>query len=230
MKICIFGADGGTGSELVKQALDRGWSIVASSKGRPKSMPVSDRLSFREADVLGGGGLERIVEGCDAVCSALGVPNDPLTLANPPPIYTEGTKAIVQGMKACDIARLVVVSASFVEEKNRGPLYFKLPAMAALSKVFDQMGRMEDMLRGTEGIDWTAVRPGWLMAGERTDDYVVQPDVIPEGLIRTRRADVATLMLDCIENGDWVGQTPAIARKEPDEATSPAAVAREMMG
>jgi len=126
-----------------------------------------------------------------------------------------------------DIRRLIVISATFVEEANRGPIWFQIPARAGLARVFAQMREMEDMLQDRHGIDWTAVRPGWLMQGEMTRDYVVQADVIPEGLIRTRQAALAHFMLNLAQSDDWLRQTPALARAEDARATSPAAVARE---
>ena len=71
---------------------------------------------------------------------------------------------------------------------------------------------------------------GWLMAGAPTDDYVVQADVIPEGLIRTRHADLANFMVRLAAGDEWLRATPAIARKEPPEASSPEAVLEEMTG
>lgn len=228
MRICVFGAGGATGNELISQALERDWQVVASARARPPSLPVDARIVFREADVLGGD-VARCVAGCDAVCSALGVGNDALTLADPPPIYTVGTRSILRAMRAEGLTRLVAISAAFVADRSSGPAYFRIPAMAALRKVFDRMAEMEAILRDAEGIEWTAVRPGWLMAGERTGDARVVADTLPEGTIRTRRADLAALMLDCIEHRDWIGQTPAIARTEDPSMTSPAAVARQFM-
>ena len=225
--LCIFGASGATGLHASAQALDRGWHVRAVS--HDGEFPLSDRdgLTVHKADVLQDD-LTDFVAGCDAVLSCLGVGNDLGTLADPPPLYTDGTAAICDAMEAGGVKRLVVISASFVEEKNRGPIWFKVPAMAGLHLVFDQMGEMEEMLKSRTAIDWTAVRPGWLMAGEITRDYTVQAEVIPEGMVRTRHADLAHFMLEQVDGTDWLRGFPALAREEDASATSPAAVAREL--
>lgn len=89
---------------------------------------------------------------------------------------------------------------------------------------------MERLFAAARDIDWTAVRPGWLLDAPLTGDYAVKPDAIPDDLIRTRHADLAHFMLRCVETGDWVRATPAIARKEDDEVSAPSAVLKEMTG
>lgn len=228
MQITVFGAGGATGRDVVKEARKRGWRVIAVEREWQTSSP-DEQIDRREADVLKDD-LAPLVEGSDAVISALGVGLSLETVTNPPPLYTEGTQAIIEAMKAHGVARLVVISASFTQTRDRGPLYFRGTALIGLDRVFNQMEEMEAMLRETDGIDWTAVRPGWLMEGVATRDYTVTPDVIPENLIRTRHADLAHFMVECVENGEWIKDTPAIAREEPDSATSPVQVLSDMVG
>ena len=136
----------------------------------------------------------------------------------------------LKAMRKTGVKRLIVISASFVASRDRGPIWFRAAAMPALDRVFRQMGDMERILRSTDDIDWTAVRPGWLLDGARTGDYTVTPDVIPRGLIRTRHADLADFMLTLAEGKGWNRQTPAIARKEPFSVSSPLALLRELAG
>lgn len=229
LKLVIFGGNGVTGGAAIKCARARGHSVRAVDHSLPDDMPDDPEITHTAADVLKDD-LRDEVRGADAVLSCLGVGNDPKTLLSPPPLYTDGTAAICDAMAAEGVRRLVVMSASFVVEKNRGPIWFKLPAMAALHRVFEQMAQMERNLQARDDLDWTAVRPGWLMDAAGTDDYVIQADVIPEGMVRTRHANVADFMVRLAESRDWLRATPAIARHEPPSATSPEAVAQEMMG
>lgn len=213
--VTIFGADGATGEHLVAQSLARGFQVKGVVHEGAEALEPRDGLTWHNADVLSDP-LGDIINGSTAVLSALGVANDVPTLLDPPPLYTEGTARICDAMKEVGVRRLVVISASFVETVNRGPLAFKLTAVPALARVFAQMADMESQLRDTD-VDWTAVRPGWLMDGACTDDYVVQPDAIPEDLIRTRHGDLAHLILTCVEDGSWISATPAIARAEEND-------------
>ncbi|WP_299656341.1 NAD(P)-dependent oxidoreductase [uncultured Tateyamaria sp.] len=226
--ITIFGASGATGLHACAQALEAGHTVRAADHDGDHPLQGRDDFTVHQADVLKDD-LTALVDGADAVLSCLGVGNDLGTLASPPPLYSRGTDRICDAMEPAGCKRLIVISASFVEEKNRGPIWFKLPAMTGLIRVFEQMAEMEANLHKRTNLDWTAVRAGWLMEGDITRDYTVQANVIPEDMVRTRHADLAHFMLHLAEGKDWLHQTPALARPEDASATSPAAVARDMV-
>lgn len=226
-RILVFGANGATGRELVRQAAAKGHVVRASDLSFGDAGELPEGVEAVPADVLKGD-LRPVVRGMEAVVSCLGVPNDPKTLLDPPPLYTTGTRRIMEAMEAEGVRRIVVISASFVAAQDRGPFLFRTAVMAALSKVLDQMREMEAMLRASS-LDWTAVRPGWLMQGEATGDAWIGPDVIPPELIRTRIGDLAALLLDCAANDAWLRATPAIARDEPDDKESSTEVILEML-
>jgi nucleoside-diphosphate-sugar epimerase len=228
MKILVLGAHGVTGQEVVKQAVAKGHHVRAAEMKWPDDAPPAGHNVERVTANVIEDDLGPIVDGIDAVISALGVPGDPKTLMDPPPLYTQGTRNLIDAMDARGVRRLVTISASFVVTHDRGPLLFRTTAIPALTRVLHQMGEMEDLLRASD-LDWTAVRPGWLLPEPLTGDYVVTPDVIPEDLIRTRHADLAHFMLHCVETGDWSRGTPAIARAEADELSSSFEVVREML-
>lgn len=229
LTLAIFGASGATGGHAVSAARRRGHRVIGLDREDPAAHQAAQCIDWRKADVLSDD-LSEVLKGADAVLSCLGVGNDPRTLLSPPPLYTEGTAAICDAMQTRGLDRLIVISATFVEVRNRGPVWFRLPAMVGLARVFDQMAQMEAQLRRRDGLAWTAVRPGWLMDGEFTGDYTVQADVIPPNLIRTRHADLADFMVRLAEGRDWLRQTPAIARPEDDDKSSPRAVANEIIG
>lgn len=229
LTIVIFGASGATGKAAIAAARNRGHRVRAVDHHPPEEPADDPMITHMQGDVLNDD-LSDHVRGADAVLSCLGVGNDPQTLLSPQPLYTQGTAAICDAMEAEGVKRLIVISASFVETRDRGPIWFKLPAMVALHRVFEQMAEMEAELRQRNTLDWTAVRPGWLMDGTATQDYTVTADVIPENLIRTRHADLADFMVRLAETEDWVRATPAIAREEPSCASSPLAVLDEAIG
>lgn len=229
LNLTIFGGSGTTGAAAVQTALSRGHTVRAVDRHADPAAPDHERLTHHEADVLNDD-LDALIDGSDAVISCLGVGNDAQTLLSPPPLYTTGTARICDAMEAEGVRRLIVMSATFVATSDRGPIWFKIPALTALSNVFDQMKEMEEMLRRRPDVDWTAVRPGWLMEGQPTDDYTVQANVIPKGMIRSRHADVGAFMAKLAETSDWSRQTPALARHEDPSASGPEEVLREMLG
>ncbi|MBJ3762625.1 NAD(P)H-binding protein [Maribius pontilimi] len=228
LTLAVFGATGATGAEVVRQAAARGHRVRAIEPGWPDDPGLPEGVETRVADVLTDD-LSDVIAGCDVVISAIGLGLSPRTVLSPPPLYTEGALHMIDAMRAQGLSRLIVVSASFVETLDRGPHWFRATTGLALERVFTQMGEMERILRAAGDIDWTAVRPGWLMQGDLTADYTVTPDVIPQDLIRTRHADLAHFILHCAETGDWSRATPAIARAEPASATRPDTVLKELL-
>ncbi|KWV93239.1 NAD(P)-dependent oxidoreductase [Erythrobacter sp. YT30] len=225
--ILLFGASGDTGGHAMDQALDRGWSVRAAEPSFSEKFPSHERLETREADLIEGD-LAEVMDGVDAVVSAVGLPRDPQTLINPPPLYTEGAVNIISAMRKTGVKRFVTISAAFADPDATVPLWFKA-ATAPLDRIFRQMAEMERVLRVCEDIEWTAMRPGWLLSRERTGDFEVSLDDLPAGKLRTRRADLAQFMLDCVAEEKHVHERPFIARKESITLETPPALIEELL-
>ncbi|WOI56611.1 NAD(P)H-binding protein [Palleronia sp. LCG004] len=219
LRIAVIGATGATGRHVVTQAQSRGHHVRAVDTAFPDETALPRDVERVEADVLGDD-LGPALDGYDVVVSAIGIALSARNAIAPPPLYRDGTRRILHAMRSNGQTRLVVISASFVAARNRGPHWFRIASGLALGRIFAQMAEMEALLRGSTEIDWTAVRPGWLMDGTLTTDYVVTPEAIRPDLIRTRHADLAHFILHCAETGEWSRDTPAIARPEPRSASS----------
>src|SRR5688500_2686383 len=106
MNIVIFGAAGGTGRELVTQALELG-HVVTAFERRPQTADGADgRVRVVRGDIVDVAAVARAVEGQEAVLSALGASN-PL---RPYPEFRTGVSNIVQAMQASGVRRLVYLS------------------------------------------------------------------------------------------------------------------------
>jgi putative NADH-flavin reductase len=79
MKLLIFGATGGTGRQLVEQALAQGHAVTAFVRNPAKFHVSHANLRVAQGDVLRYDTVEPAVTGQDAVLSALGVH---------PPVFT----------------------------------------------------------------------------------------------------------------------------------------------
>ncbi|MEO0461762.1 MAG: NAD(P)H-binding protein [Pseudomonadota bacterium] len=225
MQITVFGATGRAGSRVISQAAERGFTVKAAS--HDETDRSCDGVTYMKVDVLKDN-LTDALSGSDAVISCLGVGNDPTTLLDPPPLYTEGTLNIASAMTDVGIDRLAVISASFVETFERGPSHFRA-MLPALSLVFKQMEQMEAQLARQDELRWTAVRPGWIMDAPPSPDPVISDTVIREDLIRSRTGDIANVLLDAVQHDKWVREKPAVASEEADEQTSIEAVAEEII-
>ena len=227
MKFALFGPAGATGRHVLQQALEAGHSVRGIERDFPNGFPDHERFEKVTADTLEDD-LRPLVEGCDAVVSALGLGRDPQTLADPHPLYTGGAANIVNAMRPAGVKRLVVISAAFASPDANAPLWFRA-ATLPLVAIFRQMAAMEYVLEAADGIDWTAVRPGWLLNREHTGDYQVAKDSLPKGTLRTRRADLADFLLRCASSEEWVGQRPFVARREALHLETPPALVEEIL-
>ena len=71
-RLLIIGATGGTGRQLVTQALERGYAVTALVRD-PSGIQVDHpKLTVAGGDVLDAGSVEKAVRGQDAVLCALG--------------------------------------------------------------------------------------------------------------------------------------------------------------
>ena len=73
MKLLIFGATGGTGQQLVEQALEQGHYVTAFVRNPAKVAVKHERLKVVKGNVLDCDSVEAAVAGQDTVLSALGV-------------------------------------------------------------------------------------------------------------------------------------------------------------
>jgi putative NADH-flavin reductase len=87
MKVLIIGATGGTGRQLVEQALTAGHNVTAFVRDPEKIRARHERLRVVQGDILDFNSLELAVAGQDAVLSSLGTKS----VFKPVIIFSEGT-------------------------------------------------------------------------------------------------------------------------------------------
>lgn len=208
MRTIVFGATGGTGRELLTQALDQGHDVVAYARNPAKLDGFSHaRLEVIRGDVLNLTGVESAVAGHDAVFCAVGAGPKRTTLRE------DATRNIVSAMEKTGVRRLVCLSSLGVGD-SRGNLSFFTKYVIVgifLRHAFADHERQEAIVRGSS-LDWTIVRPPHLKDGPRTGSYshgFAATDRQIEGTIS--RADVADFMLKQLTEKTYLLQTPGVS-------------------
>ena len=77
MKIVVFGASGGTGVQIVQQALAAGYNVTAFVRTPARLTVQHPRLTVFQGDVLDADQVARAIQGQEAVISALGPSRPP---------------------------------------------------------------------------------------------------------------------------------------------------------
>jgi putative NADH-flavin reductase len=81
MKLLVLGATGGTGIEIVQQALRRGHSVTAFVRSPERLQPFTGQISVKQGNLLNATELAQVVKGHDAVLSGFG-PRLPVSKAD----------------------------------------------------------------------------------------------------------------------------------------------------
>ena len=211
MNILIVGATGGTGRELVKQALAQGHDVTAFVRRPAKVKLKHQRLSVIKGNVLDYASVESAMRGIDAVISALGHKRWII----PTKIVSEGTKNVITAMKKQGVRRMVCETSLGVGNSwGRLGLFYTLFIIPfIIFFYFLDKGRQERFVMES-GLDWIIVRPGRLTRGRKRGNYRHGPDVGSRiWTVSISRADVADFMLQQLTDNTYLRQTPGVARK-----------------
>jgi len=209
MRVLVVGATGGTGRQLVAQALDAGHEVTALVRTPAKVRVAHDRLRVVRGDVLDYGSVEAAVRGQDAVVCALGHKR----WFYPTRILSRGTENIIRAMTACGVRRLVCETSLGVGDSvGRMGLYYTVFVIPfILPFYFWDKHRQERAIRAS-GLDWVIVRPGALTNGRERGRYRSGPKV---GnwlwTVRISRADVAAFMLKQLTEATYLRSTPGLS-------------------
>ncbi|UOQ55635.1 NAD(P)-dependent oxidoreductase [Hymenobacter cellulosivorans] len=208
MKLLIFGATGGTGRQLVLQALEAGHSVTAFVRTPAKLALSHPRLRTLQGDVLDYAAVLAALPGHEAVLSALGAP-----ATHQAAVRSVGTRHILQAMEATGVQRFICLTTLGMGE-SRAALpfsykYFIVPLF--LRRAFADSEVQETYIRQS-AVAWTIARPATLTNGSRTGAYRHGFSPTTSGLkIKISRADVADFMLGQLHDTRYLRQAASLS-------------------
>lgn len=205
MNLLIFGATGGTGRELVKQALNHEHTVTGFSRHAEELTDEFPTLRVIQGDVADMATVEQAVQGQDAVLSALGSSS-----LKRNPTLTKGVENIVQAMEQHNVRRLVYQSSLGVGD-SRKQVDFLIRYIVVPLVLRNAIADHEDKERiiKQSNLDWVIVRPAGLTDGDHTGDYRYG-ETIDLGA-RISRADVADFMLKQVSDDACLKKTPGVS-------------------
>jgi putative NADH-flavin reductase len=207
-RLAILGSTGGTGRQLLAQALGVGMEVVALARQPDKLIDFRGAVTVVQGSVTDAETVQRVVAGSSAVLSALGQ-----VQGSPADLLTTSSINIVEAMKRQSVKRLVVLTNTAVEDPSDRPPTAQRLLRAVLIIGNDKLTRdSKDAARviSDSGLDWTVVRAPILTDGPRTGNYKVGP-LVGGMPLRVSRADVADFMLSCVAEGKFVRERPVIS-------------------
>ncbi|RZU43907.1 putative NADH-flavin reductase [Streptomyces sp. BK022] len=209
MRLTVFGATGGVGGEIVRQALDAGHEVTAVVRDPARLTVTGERLHVVRADLSEPEAVRGAVAGRDAVLSGLGARSRKAAGV------TAGlTRAVLAAMAAEGVRRLVIVSAAPVgpAPEDDGPLDRALRSVvsAVLKDVYADLRETEAELARSSA-EWTSVRPPRLLDRPLTGRYRTVAGGFPRAGRTIGRADVAHAMLAALGDPATVRQGVGVA-------------------
>lgn len=204
MKLTIFGASGKTGTELVKQALEKGHEVTAFLRDPARLSVEYDQMKLVTGDVLTAENIVDAVQGQDAVVCVLGSSELKKTT-----VRSAGTANIIQAMEQHGIQRFIVVSAM-----GTGDSWNTLSATgkflyATLLKSSREDHEAQEAAVKASDLDWTIIRPSGLIDEPKTGEYEVGENILAK-TSKISRADVADLILKELEQNAYIGKAVTI--------------------
>jgi putative NADH-flavin reductase len=208
MKLLVFGATGGTGRELLKQALEEDHHVTALARNPAKIDDINHpNVRVLRGDVLDPAAVERAVASQEGVLCAIGAAAARTSLRE------EGTRNIIAAMEKAGVRRLIVQSSLGVGDSRANLSFFTKHVIVRffLRHAFADHERQEALVKQCS-LDWIIVRPPRLFDGPRTGVYrhgFSTADRQIRG--RISRADVADFMLKQLANDGYLHQTPGVS-------------------
>lgn len=208
-RVLIVGATGGTGRQLVAQALELGFTVTALVRN-PSRLPADHpRLTVARGDVLDATSVEAAMRGQEAVLSALGHKR----YFYPTRILSEGTSNILRAMETHHVRRFICETALGIgDSAGRMGLYYTLFVIPLILPFYFWDKTRQERIIAASNVDWVIVRPGALTNGARRG-RLRHGSRVGSFLwtVRVPRADVAEFMLDQLASNKYLRAAPGVA-------------------
>ena len=205
-RLLILGATGGTGRQLVDQALAAGHDVTAFVRDPNKL--TDGRVRIVVGDIMQDSStLDDATRGQDVVISALG---RGLSF-KPAGLIAHAAPKIIGAMERAGVRRLIFESAFGLgptwPDAPFGPRMF---VRTLLRRIYADKAIGEAAIRQSS-LDWTIVHPVGLTNGPRTGRTRIAEHLPLRGFPTVSRADVAAVMLGLIDDPATVRKTLLVA-------------------
>ena len=207
MKLLVLGGTGGTGRQIVTQALAAGREVTVLARDRSKVDIQHERLRVVDGDVRNNAALVDAMHGQDAVISAIGRGMS----FKSEKLIEQSVPSILITMQTQGVKRLIFTSAMGVGETYRdSPVMAKFFFRTLLRGIYADKAIGDQLIRNSR-LEWTIVQPAKLTDGPLTKNYRAGEHLPMSGMPEISRADTAHFILDRINDPSTFGRTFILA-------------------
>jgi putative NADH-flavin reductase len=202
-----------TGRLIVEQALENGHHVTAAVRNPDTRTELhrlradTGRLRITAGDVRDPRAVRAAVQGQEAVVSAVASRG-----RHPHGVFSDGTRTIVDALRATGVRRFLCISSRGVNYHDRGlPFIYRAVLRPLLLRdVYADMTIMEEAVRASD-LDWTLIRPPRLVDSPARGTYRVEDGHNPRGGWTLSRADLAAFVVAHLGTTQWTHRTPTLA-------------------
>jgi uncharacterized protein YbjT (DUF2867 family) len=211
MKVAVIGATGRTGRLVVAELLRRGHDVAVLVRDPAKLGATAESVRIVTGSSRDDAALAELVTGVDAVVSALGPTRKDHTL------HQDTAAALIPVMQRAGVERFIGVSGAGIDV----PGDRKSGSARIISALIQKLGGAVVADKPAEYAAWAAsdrdftlVRPPRLKEGSPTG--AVEHDA--HRTVKATwidRADLATFLVDCVEEGLYPRLAPLVGAARP---------------
>jgi len=207
-RILIIGATGGTGRQLVTQALERAYAVTALVREPSRLQIDHPQLTIIQGDVLDEGSVDAAMQGQEAVLSALGHKR----YLYPTRILSDGTRHILRAMETHGVSRLVcATSLGIGDSAGRMGLYYTFFVIPVILPFYFWDKTRQERMIAQSVVEWVIARPGMLTNGTKRSGSRHGRGVGSfVSTVRISRADVADFMLNQLVSDTYLRVAPGV--------------------
>ncbi|MBS1554356.1 MAG: SDR family oxidoreductase [Cyclobacteriaceae bacterium] len=214
--IAVLGANGRTGIEIVKQALEKGWVVKALVRDKQKIKLANPNLHVVEGNPMRIDEVTKVVEETDAVYVALNIGRKTdmpwSKVVSPLDLLRVSIDNTINAMQENGVKRVITVSAWGTGDsyKETNWIFKFLIKKTNVGVAYAGHEDQERLLRKS-GLDWTSVRPVGLSNSEKQKSVRVSIKGDKKLNMTISRKDVARFMLDIVDDEKYYQQEPSIS-------------------
>jgi putative NADH-flavin reductase len=205
--ILVLGGTGNLGQILIKNCLDKNYSVIALVRNPHKMRITNKNLKIIQGDVTDSNDLSNALSNVEIVISVLGH-----GFRTSFPIQEKTMSKLFPLMEKNKIKRFITITGAGLRIKG-DPHSYIVNISEILFNIIDPY-RMNDaknqqLLIEKTNLDWTVVRTPIHNDGEKkTVSHVglSQPPIWK----KISRISISNFMINCIENNEWIKKSPII--------------------
>ncbi|KAF9341901.1 hypothetical protein BGZ91_011456 [Linnemannia elongata] len=216
--LLVLGANGRTGLEVVRQALERNYRVTAFVRDDRALVEDASLRKHQNLLIVRGSptcqnDIDRCVDGQDVIINVIGA----RPMSGDTTISSHSQVVLNNSMKKHGVRRLIVVTSygclglrNYLISTKR---LFSRMFMTGILK--DKVLQEEIIQRDSASIDWSIIRPVTLKDGELSERYWVSSDKLPKDnkIKILSRHDLAHYMLEIVNMQREYGTIRSIAGK-----------------